>query len=307
MGQEQPPPQGLLAALQRRLQRIYQRAQRLFGVGCVTVAWILIIWTHYVYLTRILPLLIDLRSYGIFFFVPGSWLSFNAVFNYAMVLLTSPGKPIDTLTTEELKALQEEQAPEKGKGWTKFCKKCQVPKPPRTHHCNTCGHCILKMDHHCPWINGCIGHFNHRYFMNFLLHLALLCSFSCTTLGLYFMGFLESPLGEDGSAVTGSIIFTSFMSFAILVITSMFIAWNCYLLFTNQTTIEYHYNRGMEEQARVLQKPYVNPYDVGLRRNLYQVFGAFRSWWQLSLPSSSRLPTDGTRWLTVSDPFDDIR
>lgn len=33
---------------------------------------------------------------------------------------------------------------------------------------------------------------------------ALLCSFSCFTLVLYFLGYLESPLEEDGSAVTGS-------------------------------------------------------------------------------------------------------
>lgn len=30
------------------------------------------------------------------------------------------------------------------------------------------GRCVMKMDHHCPWINTCVGHFNHGHFTAFL-------------------------------------------------------------------------------------------------------------------------------------------
>lgn len=36
--------------------------------------------------------------------------------------------------------------------------------------------CVMKMDHHCPWINNCCGHTNHAYFTSFLLLAPLGCS-----------------------------------------------------------------------------------------------------------------------------------
>lgn len=34
-----------------------------------------------------------------------------------------------------------------------FCHHCSKPKSPRTHHCRSCGKCILDMDHHCPFVS----------------------------------------------------------------------------------------------------------------------------------------------------------
>ena len=39
----------------------------------------------------------------------------------------------------------------KRKGGSRYCKKCQRHKPPRTHHCRVCNKCVLRMDHHCVW------------------------------------------------------------------------------------------------------------------------------------------------------------
>ncbi|XP_059656431.1 protein S-acyltransferase 11 [Cornus florida] len=50
-----------------------------------------------------------------------------------------------------------------------FCQLCSKPKSPRTHHCRSCGMCILDMDHHCPFIGNCVGAANHRSFIVFLI------------------------------------------------------------------------------------------------------------------------------------------
>ena len=38
-----------------------------------------------------------------------------------------------------------------------LCPECEVIKTPRSRHCNLCNRCIDRFDHHCPWINNCVG------------------------------------------------------------------------------------------------------------------------------------------------------
>lgn len=38
--------------------------------------------------------------------------------------------------------------------------------------------CVLKMDHHCPWINCCVGHYNHTSFIAFLFYLPIGCVYA---------------------------------------------------------------------------------------------------------------------------------
>jgi len=50
-------------------------------------------------------------------------------------------------------------AASKNKKLNPICRKpeCQSIKIKNVHHCRSCDRCVYLMDHHCIWINNCVG------------------------------------------------------------------------------------------------------------------------------------------------------
>ncbi|KAI8903151.1 DHHC palmitoyltransferase-domain-containing protein, partial [Gorgonomyces haynaldii] len=143
----------------------------------------------------------------------------------------------------------------------RWCKKCEIMKPDRAHHCSICGICVLKMDHHCPWINNCVWFGNYRFFVQFLfygfMYSLLMCiwSFQILFQTLDFHLLFVATLG---------------LVFALALLS--FLGLHLYYISTNQTTIE-----SLEKRVLCLDECiYVtrrNIYNLGFIRNWQQVVG----------------------------------
>lgn len=41
-------------------------------------------------------------------------------------------------------------------------------QPLRARHCRECRRCVRRYDHHCPWMENCVGERNHPLFVAYL-------------------------------------------------------------------------------------------------------------------------------------------
>lgn len=69
--------------------------------------------------------------------------------------------------------------------------------------------CVMKMDHHCPWINNCCGHLNHAYFTSFLL----LAPLGCSHAAIIFIMTMYTQLYERVSGLLSSRLLSTDVSF----------------------------------------------------------------------------------------------
>lgn len=61
-----------------------------------------------------------------------------------------------------------------------------------------------KMDHHCPWINNCVGELNQKYFVQFLFYIGLSSVYATT---LVIATWIVDPgIGDKHSRLIHSVL-----------------------------------------------------------------------------------------------------
>ncbi|KAK6084762.1 DHHC zinc finger domain-containing protein [Seiridium cupressi] len=126
----------------------------------------------------------------------------------------------------------------KSNGELRFCKKCQARKPDRAHHCSTCRRCVLKMDHHCPWLATCIGLHNHKAFLLFLIYTTLFCFYSFAVSGTWVYSELVAETQYVQTFMPVNYIMLAVISGIIGLVVGAFTGWHIMLASKGQTTIE---------------------------------------------------------------------
>ena len=117
------------------------------------------------------------------------------------------------------------------------CKKCNILRPKRAHHCRYCNKCILAMDHHCFSLNKCIGKNNYLYFLRFLIFAELNASYAFW-ISTYVCINYFSELSYILLIKYGLLIFVSFMGSCGLF---FYLLFHIYLNLSNLTTLEFIY------------------------------------------------------------------
>ncbi|CAL4126347.1 unnamed protein product, partial [Meganyctiphanes norvegica] len=168
------------------------------------------------------------------------FISFSTLFisNIRILLAVAGAVPKGNATRENIQrmGLREGQVIFK-------CPKCCSIKPERAHHCSVCQRCIRKMDHHCPWVNNCVGENNQKFFVLFTFYIALL-SLHGLFLGTYqFVICIRNEWREcSGFSPPATVVLLLFLIFESL----LFAIFTAVMFFTQVNAIwndETIYNR----------------------------------------------------------------
>lgn len=131
-----------------------------------------------------------------------------------------------------------------------YCKICKIYKHKFINHCSFCRKCVIRMDHHCVWIMGCIGFYNLKNFLSFVLF---------GTLSTWYTLYLQ--LHYLSASIFG--VFKSlnlFLNVLFCVFLTPLLVFNLYLFYKKMTTLEFIFN--------------TNSSDVSLSDYILLVFGS---------------------------------
>ncbi|KAI8097732.1 DHHC palmitoyltransferase-domain-containing protein [Halteromyces radiatus] len=189
--------------------------------------------------------------------------------NYALTCLTDPGAvPPNWIPQQQhhLEVKKSTHAP-------RFCKTCNNYKPPRTHHCSSCGKCVLKMDHHCPFVNNCIGFANYCHFIRFLTYIEIS--------SIYLLILLSCRLAQAIKSSTSLFIsdwvllgLNLLLCIIVIIGVAILSGYHIYCITTNTTTIEgWEKGRSLTLKSMGTVHDVMYPYDMGVMNNIKFVLG----------------------------------
>jgi palmitoyltransferase len=247
------------------------------------------------------------------------YLLFCVVYCYLLTVCTDPGSPPLARFSEpheprEPVVFGHESASAGRQLQWPICHRCGRWRPPRTHHCSVCRRCVLHMDHHCIWMNACVGYYNYGFFLSTLYFLVLGAVYTVgTVLFLWVHAPSKARLGGN-IWVLYSFVLASCLGLAVAVLL-LFHGW---ILSHGLSTIDYlagnsvasavlvagsvtnhltkHSSNGIECSTPICRQTRWQ----GFRENAQALFGHRRPLWYVFIcPPQRPRPTDMIAYLRV--------
>ncbi|XAR54461.1 Protein S-acyltransferase [Bertholletia excelsa] len=218
---------------------------------------------------------------------------------FACVLTDPGGVPSSYVPDVEDHATSDQQ-PIKTGIQRKRCDKCSVYKPPRTHHCRSCRRCILRMDHHCIWINNCVGLRNYKAFFVLVAYTTMASIYSSVIIVSCAVRKEWNPWKAHETLLLKLFYILSGVVVVGLSMTlGTLFCWHVYLVVHNMTTIEHYEAIRAAWLAKKSGQSYHHPFDVGAYKNLTLVLGPNMLKWLC--PTAVSHIKDGITFPTARD------
>jgi len=114
------------------------------------------------------------------------------------------------------------------------------------------------MDHHCPWVNNCVGFYNYKFFVLFITWTSITAMITAACLLSKILSFFSG--GQSDMLIVAAFVVTILFGLVLAV----FVGTHYIYALNNQTTIEV-----MEKQSKRKE----NIFHLGAYENFKQVFG----------------------------------
>lgn len=231
--------------------KVLKAVSPISGVGMVSTVMLYLAVIYYLF---VIPYQWQTSNFLIFLanFLIAHWIVLNTIYNYVLSILIHPGKS-------------------KGTGPSK-CRTCRTNRPERSHHCRQCGFCVLMMDHHCQWINNCVGYYNYGYFFRSLIFVHIGSFYGAVVLWPEVVAYLNNYSVMFRYDDLPNICLGAWcMCFAVVIGFGIMNSWYFYLISCGMTSVEYKQLKAWKGAQ--------SPYNRGWKVNLAHALGVKNGKW----------------------------